>query len=95
MEHNLPLPKNQTQEIVYELITHDKINRREMFNSTGILNLTARIADLRNKYYVPIICTEIMIINKFGRKISYGEWSIADKQSASIIYLNLQSQNIR
>ena len=95
MQITLNQPNNQTQEVLYELIMHDKINRREMFISTGILNLTARISDLRNKHDIGILCTEIEVINKFGRKVSYGEWSLINRDYAIIMYNNLKLKDIR
>ena len=56
----------------------------EMFSihklDTGILNVPARIMDLRNKHHIPIILTRISAVNKFGRSINYGSWSILNKK---------------
>lgn len=83
---NLPKPKKQISEVLYELITRPSINRKYMFNETGILNVTARIANLRNIWGLDIVCTKIDAINKHGRKIQYGEWSLSHKDEAIIIY---------
>lgn len=40
-------PKNQTAEVLYELLTNACINRRDILINTGILNVTARISDIR------------------------------------------------
>jgi hypothetical protein len=36
--------------------------------------------DLRNKHHIPIILTRISAVNKFGRSINYGSWSILNKK---------------
>jgi hypothetical protein len=83
---NLATPKNQTSEILYFLLTNDKINFSYIYAMTGILNLSARISDLRLNYGLEIPCVEVETKNKFGRKISYGTWSLKDKEQARIIY---------
>lgn len=83
---NLATPKNQTAEILYCLLNYDKITFRQVFQETGIVNLGARISNLRLDYGLDIPCTEIETKNKFGRKISYGSWSLIDKEQGRIIY---------
>lgn len=72
-------PTNQRAEVLYLLIKHDCINRRDVLLDTGILNVTARIANLRNSHQIAIDCKRIETKNKFGRKISYGQWSISKR----------------
>lgn len=69
-------PKNQTSEVLYELINNGPISRADIFKTTGILNLTARIADLRIRHGLNIVCEKVNTKNKFSRPISYGIWSI-------------------
>jgi len=84
----LNLPKNQTAEVLHELIMHHDITRGSAITNLGILNITARIANLRIKHDIPVICTKVMTINKFGRGISYGKWSLLerDKEYAVEVY---------
>ena len=69
-------PNNQTSEVLYELIKNSAMTRMDFFRQTGILNVTARIANLRNIYGIDVRCKKIHTINKHGRKISYGSWSL-------------------
>jgi hypothetical protein len=72
----LSKPVNQTAEVLYFLLKNKSITRKTAILDTGILNVSARIADLRNKYNINVICTKISTTNKFGRNINYGSWSI-------------------
>lgn len=87
MENQLPQPKTQTAEVLYEFLHSDSLTRSDFFKSTHILNVTARIADLR-KLGLNIICEHKNVQNKFGRKVSFGAWSLAkeDKEKAVKIY---------
>lgn len=83
---NISHPKNQTAEVLYFLLKNEKIDYKLIYVPTGILNLSARISDLRLDYGLDIPCKEVETKNKFGRKISYGTWSLTDKESGRIIY---------
>lgn len=85
----LTSPVNQMSEVLYELITRDNITRMEFFQSTGILNVTARIANLRIKYDLDIVCKDINIRNKHGRIVTYGQWSLPDKEKGKEVYLQI------
>lgn len=87
---NLPKPKKQKCEVLYELLNCDRAGRRYIMTMTGILNVPARILDLRRDG-VNIICEKVETTNKHGRKISYGEWHIPkeDKPIAIEIYKNI------
>lgn len=85
-------PNTQLQEVLYCLLNAKEINRRQMLLDTGILNVTARIADLRNKYDLHISCRNEDTVNKFGRVVKYGHWSLPDeeKSKAMKVYCKLQ-----
>lgn len=83
---NLNYPKNQLSEVLYELLTNEIITFKSNFEATGILNLSARISDLRLNYGLEIPCIEIEAKNKHGRKISYGSWKLIDKDKGRIVY---------
>ena len=83
---NLATPKNQTAEILYELLKNESINFKQTFENTGIINLSARISDLRHHYQLSIPCVEKEIKNKHGRKITFGVWNLVDKDKGRIIY---------
>jgi hypothetical protein len=79
-------PNNQTCEVLYELLTNAFITRMQIFDQTGILNVTARIANLRNDHGLKILCNQAKAVNKHGRKITYGMWYVEDKQIARELY---------
>jgi hypothetical protein len=79
-------PKNQTAEVLYELMTNEFITRKSIMNDTGILNLTARIADLRIRHNLTVDCKKVLATNKHGRGISYGKWSTPNIELAVEVY---------
>lgn len=82
-------PTNQTAEVLFEILNNPSISRKEILISTGVLNPTARIADLRIRYGLNISCERISVLNKFSRRISYGKWSIKGEleiERAKVIY---------
>lgn len=83
---NIITPKTQNAEVLFELIFNKQISRATIFRETSILNLPARIHDLRKKFGIDIICDWIKTENKHGRKIRYGVWSLTDKQKAKLVY---------
>lgn len=88
--NKLPKPTKQIEEVLYYLIKRHTINRRQMMLDTGILNVTARIANLRNKYNLTIDCNMLPVVNKFGRPIKYGLWRLENKQEGIDLYKKLQ-----
>lgn len=74
-------PKNQNAEVLYLLINNKCINRQSIMYDTGILNVTARIANLRNIHQIAIDCKRVSVLNKFGRSVNFGVWSISKKPS--------------
>jgi len=88
-------PTNQTAEVLYELINNSPISRAEALRSTGILNLTARIANLRIRHGIDITCENVKTKNKFSRSVKYGIWSIKGKENiekACAVYLQINSK---
>ena len=83
---NISHPKNQTAEVLYFLLKCEQITFSYIYTMTGILNLSARLSNLRLDYGLDIPCVEKQVKNKFGRKISYGTWSLTDKEQGRIIY---------
>jgi hypothetical protein len=75
----LKKPVNQMAEVLYLLLKNKSVTRRSALLDTGILNVPARIMDLRNIHHIPIILTRVSAVNKFGRSINYGSWSILNK----------------
>ena len=76
----LDSPKNQKAEVLFELLQNDSISRMSIMNETGILNLTARISDLRIRHNLDIRCRKVLVKNKHGRPVSYGKWSLPEIQ---------------
>lgn len=85
-------PTTQKEEVLYYLLTQHTINVSQMMRDCGILNLTARIADLRNQHLLNIPCMKVESTNKFKRDISYGVWKLPDKKRGVKIYKQLQSE---
>ena len=88
--NQLPQPKNQTQELLYMLLNSKNLTRKEILLQSGILNPTARIANLRRKGVV-VGCENIKVKNKFDRTVAFGSWSLTNKEEAKDIYRELQS----
>jgi hypothetical protein len=84
-------PNNQTAEVLYELIRKSSVTRKSIMIQTGILNLPARVLDLRRKG-IDINCLKIETKNKHGRNISYGKWMLVDKKSARTIYSTINKE---
>lgn len=90
--NKLPKPTKQIEEVLYYLIKRHTINRRQMMLDTGILNVTARIANLRNTYGLTIDCQMLPVVNKFDRPIKYGLWRLENKQAGIELYKKLQKK---
>lgn len=75
----LKKPNNQLAEVLYLLLKNKSVTRRSALLDTGILNVPARIMDLRNIHHIPIVLTRVSAVNKFGRGVNYGSWSILNK----------------
>ncbi len=86
-------PSSQTQEVLYYLIKRISIDRRQMMLSCSVLNLPDQIMRLRTRYKLSIVLTKVSIINKFGRVVEFGEYSIKDKKKASDVYRKIQEEN--
>lgn len=81
----LPAPSNQKEELLYMLLNSKTLSRRQILIQSGILNPTARIADLRNLGVI-IDCDNIKVKNKFNRSVTYGAWSISNKKKSEELY---------
>lgn len=88
---NLPPPINQKMEVLHELLINDSVCRRELLLSTGILNPTARLSELRNDHLLPIKTATITVKNKFGRNAYFGQWSLENKQTGIELYKKLNA----
>lgn len=88
----LTTPKNQTAEVLFQLLNKPFITRSNMFLSTGILNLTARIADLRIRHGINIVCEKETVKNKRGDSVTYGKWKLADTVDAQAKYSKINSE---
>lgn len=81
----LPLPKTQVMEVLYYLIHHDKATTRDIQRDCYVLNVTAKISELR-KLGVQILCDEVKAKNKFGREITFGTFKILNLADSKNIY---------
>jgi hypothetical protein len=80
-------PTNQLAEILAELLLLKTITRKSAMQ-LGVLNLTARISQLRTQYNIDVVCVSISTKNKFGRPITYGKWHVANVDYAFTQYVN-------
>jgi len=88
-------PLTQLQEVLYELLSKESISVKQMMADTGILNIKARISDLRLKYNLSIDTEMVKVQNKYGRKVSFGQWKLTDKENALLTYKKLQQDDTR
>lgn len=80
-------PKNQLAEVLYLLLNNKSITVKSAMNDIGIINLSARISDLKLKHNLTIDCIKVNTKNKFGRPIYYGTWTIkSTKKVANKVY---------
>ena len=86
-------PKNQKAEVLFYLIKEDFITYSSIYYATGIINLNARISNLRLDHNLIIPCTSIKSINKHGRDIQYGSWKLINKELGIEIYKKLNKEN--
>lgn len=91
MKIKIDKPTTQMNEVLYMLLKRNSINVKQMMFDTGILNLTARISDLRIKHNLNIECETINTTNKFGRSIKYGKCVLTDKETGLKIYKNINN----
>jgi hypothetical protein len=89
----LKSPLTQLQEVLYELLSKESISVKQMMADTGILNIKARISDLRLKYNLSIDTEMVKVQNKYGRKVSFGQWRLTDKETALLTYKKLQEDD--
>jgi len=73
---NLANPKNQTAEVLFFLLKEEQINFSYIYAMTGILNLSARLSNLRLDYGLDIPCQEIETKNKETEKKNIIPWWI-------------------
>lgn len=85
-------PKNQIQEVLFELINRLNINNKTMLLSCNIMSLTKNISLLRAKG-IKIKTNSSTALNKYNRKIRVTNYSLADKKAkkeAIAIYKKMQ-----
>lgn len=85
-------PTTQLEEVLFMLLNYKEITYQKAFFNSGIINLTARISDLRNVYFLDVPCKKVETKNKFGRTVHYGSWSLSDKNQAKVIYNKLTAR---
>lgn len=65
----------QKEEVLLYLQQNGSMTRLEAMSELGILNVTARIADLRKEGH-KIKAKMIAVKNKFGRTVQYADWTL-------------------
>lgn len=79
-------PIDQKTEVLYSLLQGEQGTLDIVAH--GVCNPTSVITKLR-QYGVDIVCNTIQHKNKFGRKIKYGKFKLANKTKAKVIYNQL------
>ena len=71
--------KNQKEKVLQWLKDGKQLNRDIAMNVLGIMNVTARIAELRNEGYIihPNLTTTV---NRYGDVVNYAEWTLDSDQ---------------
>ena len=82
----MKLPICQKTEVLYSLL-QGQMTTLQMV-SLGICNPTSVMTGLR-KEGVDVVCNKINRKNKYGRKISYGKFTIGNLSKAKSIYNKL------
>ena len=85
----IALPESQIQEVFFELYNRLFIDRKTMMLSCGVWNLTARISDLR-KIGFKIISNEVKSFNKYGREVTFVQYSLENKKEAVELYQKMK-----
>ena len=85
----LKTPNSQLSETLYFLLKRNMINVKQMMFDTGIINLSARLSDLKLEHNLPIELNKVKTTNKFGRKIEFGNWVLTDKEKGLATYNEL------
>lgn len=94
MKYNLKKiapPTSQKEEVLYYLIKLFSISREQMMREAFVLNLPDVILRLRYDDVLPIARNDVSVINKFGRKVTYGQYQLIDKEKGIECYNKLQS----
>lgn len=92
--HSLAKPKNQTAEILFELINKNSASRTELMEMTGCLNITAIISKLRLDHEIEVKCTFKETTNKHGRPVKYGIYTLPQKEDAIKKYNSINKNKI-
>lgn len=82
----IKLPKNQTQEVLYELITTNEVSCLSMPYMHGF---RTRISELKNKHQIHFTSILDTKINKFGNSYNYQIHKLIDKEKALKVYAEL------
>ena len=97
----LTRPKNQLQEVLYELIENahrnsflheeDKkgVSKLDFVSKIYVMNPADKIMQLRRNYSLAIETQEITKENKHGRKTSYGRYLLRNINRAVEVYKSL------
>lgn len=86
---NLKNPTSQITEVLHCLLTKNSITFSSVYKITGIINLTARLSNLRIDCGLDIPCVDVEFTNKFDRKSTYGSWKLTDKEHGLEVYNKL------
>ena len=85
----LKKPNSQISEVLYYLLTRQSISVRQILFEAYILNLSARLSELRHQHNIGLKMIKTHRTNKFKRPVSYGTWRLTDKVHALETYKKL------
>jgi hypothetical protein len=96
MKLALSRPTKQLTEVLHFLLTHQNMTFDQIYQQTYIKGLSQRISDLRD-LNLDVHCDEIETKNKFGNYVSYGKWTLRNKDLGIELYekLNVKDKSIK
>lgn len=84
------LPKNQQQEVLYELLNNKTVSTLELTKKYYILNVPDVVFRLRKKG-LDIITMPKKVTNKFGNEKTIALWMLSDREKAVELYKDLKA----
>ena len=85
-------PTTQLTEVLHALLTNETITVNSIMSELKIINLSARISDLRDKHDLYLPCVLVHTSNKWKRKVRYGTWSLRAKVKGLKLYNKLNKK---
>lgn len=88
--NGLPEPRTNTQEVLFTLITQDKVS---IFDYPYLSGFRTRVSELQLTHEVAMFTEMIQKVNKFGNCYRYALHHLINKEKAIQIYKKLCKNN--